>query len=108
MSGGPWSEARPSFGVGMDGLGNVGGGWSEARSWVQQGGCQWNNPQQGLETGTNSNYLQQPMRCSSQQACCGWSTPVCQTQTLTLPVGGRPAYCSSCLVFVKVFTVSPV
>ena len=109
MSGGPWSEARPSFGVGMDGLGNVGGGWSEARPWVQQGGCPgWNNPQQGFGTGTNSTYLQQPTLCSSQQTCCGWSPPVCQNQTSPLPVGGKPAYCSSCLVFGKVFTVSPV
>ena len=110
MSGGMWSEARPCLGMGNNGMdvhGNV-GGWSEARPWVQQCGYQWSNPQQGLSSGITSSYLQQPMLCSSPQTCCVWSPHVCQTQPSPVPAGGSPAYCSSCLVFGKVFTVSPV
>ena len=107
MSGGSWSEARPCLDVGMGVCGSE-GGWSETRPWVQQCGYQWSNPQQGLGTGITSSHLQQPMLYSSHQTCCGWSPPVCQIQPSPPPAGGSPAYCSSCLVFGKVFTVSPV
>ena len=108
MSGGSWSEARPCLGVGMGAMhGNV-GGWSEARPWVQQGGYQWSNPEQGFSTGITSSYPQQPMLYSSPQTCCGWSPPVCHTLPSPFPPDTSPAYCSSCLVFGKVFTVSLV
>jgi hypothetical protein len=106
MSGGSWSEARPCLGVGTM-QGNV-GGWSEARPWIQQGGYQWINPEHGLSTGINSTYPQQQMLYSSPQTCCGWSPPVCQTQPSPTQPGSSPAFCSSCLVFGKVFTLSPV
>ena len=101
MSGGRWSEARPCL------LGNV-GGWSEARPWVQQGGYQWSNPEHVLNTGITSSYPQQPMLYSSPQTCYGWSPPVCQTQPSPAQPGSSPAFCSRCLVFGKVFTLSPV
>ena len=104
---GSWSEARPCLDVGI-GVHGGDGGWSEARPWVQQCGYQWSNTQQGLGTGISSSHLQQPMLYSSHQPCCGWSPPVCQTQPSLPPGGSSPAYCSSCLVFGKVFTVSPV
>ena len=60
----------------------------------------WSNAQQGLSFGF---YLQQPILCSSPQTFFGLSPPVCQTQPSPVNL-----FCSSCLMFGRVFTLSQI
>ena len=72
---------------------------------------EWNYPQhfQQGSTGVSSGYMQQTSLCSSPITLLGWNPPVqAQPTPPPLPPGGRPAYCSSCMLFGNVFTVSPV
>ena len=87
-------------------------GGSDARPHLM---TEWNYPQyfQQGSTGVSSGYMQQTSLCSSPITLLGWNppvTPVYQVQPTTppLPPGGRPAYCSSCMLFGNVFTVSPL
>jgi hypothetical protein len=59
----------------------------------------WSNAQQGLTFGC---YLQQPIMCSSPQNFFGLSPPVC----LHLQPSPVNLFCSSCLMFGRVFTLS--
>ena len=59
----------------------------------------WSNAQQGLSFGF---YLQQPILCSSPQTFFGLSPPVC----LHLQPSPVNLFCSSCLMFGRVFTLS--
>ena len=91
--------------------GNAEGYDARPQQWMTD----WNYPhhfQQG-STGVSSGYMQQTSLCSIPVTLLGWNppvTPVYQVQPTTppLPPGGRPAYCSSCMLFGNVFTVSPV
>ena len=103
---------------------NAGGSDARPQQWMTD----WNYPQhfQQGSTGVSSGYMQQPSLCSSPVTCFVWNppvTPVCQAQptpSLVTPVcqaqptpslppsSGGPAYCSSCMLFGNVFTVSPV
>ena len=91
--------------------GNAGGSDARPQQWMTD----WNYShhfQQG-STGVSSGYMQQTSLCSSPVTCFVWNppvTPVCQAQpTPSLPPSsGGPAYCSSCMLFGNVFTVSPV
>ena len=94
------SPSLYSFSQPLEVSGNAGG--SDARTL-------WMTPQQQGWTGVSSGYMQQSSLCSSPVTCLVWNPPVCQpTPTLPLPPCGQPAYCSSCMLFGNVFTVSPV
>ena len=86
---------------------NAGGSDARPQQWMTD----WNYPhhfQQG-STGVSSGYMQQPSLCSSPFTCLVWNPPVFQAQpTPSLPPSGQPTYCSSCMMFGNVFTVSPV
>ena len=109
ISSGFYSPSLYSGSQSIGASGNAGG--SDARpQWVTG----WNYPQhfQQGSTGVSSGYMQQSSLCSSPVTCLVWNppiTPVCQAQpTPYLPPSGGPAYCSSCMLFGNVFTVSPV
>ena len=94
------SPSLYSFSQPLEVSGNAGG--SDARTL-------WMTPQHFQQgwTGVSSGYMQQSSLCSSPVTCLVWNPPVCQP-TPPLPPSGQPAYCSSCMLFGNVFTVSPV